>query len=175
MRPKSASSEVVGRAIAAGNVAALCFGGSGKSIRDRLERFALWRFVSDPERELFEPFALTEQAKGYHSWLVESVQSLAWSLSLAELDHFRHCDDTLSSLFPHNRDPSGFLDAARIRPLDEILQECDTLYMLHWCAVEVNLTGQSSRIELPLVQFRRHAADWVVGIAEAWDDVTMDT
>lgn len=169
-----AAAEVAGRAIAAGYVAALCFGGPPAPIRRHLEQFDLWRFVSVKEQSLFAPDA-PMQAKSYYAWLIESIQFFAWSLALADLDHFRRCDDNLSSRFPHKTDPTPFIASARLRPQDELRQESDTLYMLHWSAADANLTGSTTRLDLPMVAFRRHAADWVVGTREDWDEVSLDT
>jgi hypothetical protein len=65
--------------------------------------------------------------------------------------------------------------SAQLRALDEIRQECDTLYMLHWSAVESHLSGQKTRIALPIVSYRRHAAEWIAGTADEWDEVPLDT
>ena len=93
------------------------------------------------------------------------------------LDHFKECSEALASYFPRaGTDPSDFIFRATLRPVEELLQEADTLYMLHWRTVENNLMGApDAHVVLPRVSFRRHAADWVVGVAEAWEDVPMDT
>ena len=102
---------------------------------------------------------------------------MAWSLGLVTLDHFAPCNDSLASHFPKaGDDPGEFIANAHVQPIEELRQEADTLYMLHWIAAEANLEGKSDlRIVLPRISFRRHAADWVIGVAEGWDDVPLDT
>jgi hypothetical protein len=176
LQPKL-SSQVAARATAAGYLAAFCFGVPAEKVRKDLERFALWQHLSAEEQALITNPDASDQSKAFHSWLIEAIQFMAWSLGLVTLDHFAPCSKTLASQFPKaGADPSQFIANARLRPIGELLQEADTLYVLHWFAVEANLEGQpDKRVVLPSVSFRRHAADWVVGVAEAWDDVSLDT
>jgi hypothetical protein len=176
LQPKS-SALVAARAIAAGYLAAFCFGAPAEKVRADLERFSLWQHLSAEEQFLLSNPEASDQNKGFHGWLIEAIQFMAWSLGLVTLDHFTECSETLAGQFPKaGTDPSQFIANARLRPISELLQEGDTLYMLHWFAVDANLIGQpDNRVVLPRVSFRRHAADWVVGVAEAWDDVSLDT
>jgi hypothetical protein len=176
LRPKKAS-QVASRAIAAGCVAYFCFGASRSRVRDELQRFALHQHLSSDERDLVDAADASTEGTHVHAGLVESIQFLAWSLGLVTLDHFTQCHPTLASQFPRaGSDPAEFIARARLRSLQEILQEADTLYMLHWRAVQDNLTGRRDpRLVLPRVSFRRHAADWVIGVADAWEDVPLDT
>jgi hypothetical protein len=173
-RPKTAA-EVASRAVAAGHVAAACFGAPASKVLSTLERSGLLPFIS-PEESAFlaDP---DEQSAAFHGWLIESIQFLGWALGHVVLDHFAACQDTLASHFPApGTDPAPFISASTLRPASEIELEADTLYMLHWRAVENNITGRSDdRILLPMVSFRRHAADWVIGVADAWEDVPLDT
>ncbi|HSD37291.1 MAG TPA: DUF4272 domain-containing protein [Rhodocyclaceae bacterium] len=176
LQPKSAS-QVAARAIAAGYVAAFCFGAPAEKVRKDLERLALWEHLSSEEQVLLTNPDAGDEAKAFHSWLIEAIQFMAWSLGLLTLDHFAPCSEALASQFPKaGADPGQFIANAHLRPIGELLQEADTLYMLHWLAVETNLQGQPNQgVVLPRTSFRRHAADWVVGVAEAWDDVSLDT
>lgn len=176
LNPKS-SSQVAARATAAGYLAAFCFGAPLNKVRNDLERFELWRHLSTEEQGLLLNPGAGEQAKVFHGWIIEAIQLMAWSLGLVYLDHFAPCMETLAGQFPKaGADPSHFIANARLRPAGELLQEADTLYMLHWFAVEANLKGlPDNRVVLPRVSFRRHAAEWMIGVAEAWDDVSLDT
>jgi ribosomal protein L25 (general stress protein Ctc) len=176
LKPKS-SAQVAARAVVAGYLAAVCFGAPQEKVRLDLERFSLWQHLSTEEQTLVSSPAASEQSKAFHRWLIESIHFMAWSLGLAPLDHFTPCSETLASLLPKaGTDPAQFIASQNLRPIDELLQEADTLYMLHWFAVDANLNGQPNmRVVLPQISFRRHAADWVIGVAEAWDDVSLDT
>ncbi len=166
---------VAQRAVAASYVAAVSFGADAAGARKYLERFGLWVCLSERERMFLQSGAFAPEQRAQFGWMVESLQFLAWSLGLVELDHFRHCDDALASVFPFDAAPAAFFAAATLRTRGEIRQEADTLCMLHWAARQAQLDGQPSRIMLPVVQHRRHAAEWIVGTAEEWDDVGLDT
>ena len=175
LKPKTAGSVAV-RAIAAGYVAALCFGADMQGSREDLERFELWTSLTDEERQLFGSDVRLTAVKDSNSWVVEAIQCMAWALCKTGLKHFSPCDENLRSLLPMGVDPSAFCLEAELRPLDVLCQEADTLYMLHWRAVENNLRGvKDPRLVLPRISFRRHAADWMIGTAEAWEDVPLDT
>jgi len=176
LQPKSGS-QVAARAIAAGYVAAFCFGAPAEKGHKYLDLFALWQHLSADEQALLTNPASSDQSKAFHGWIIEAIQFMAWSLGLVTLDHFVPCSENLANLFPKaSDDPSEFIASAQLRPVDELLQEADTLYMLHWLAVAANPKGKPDlRIVLPRLRFRRHAADWVIGVAEAWDDVSLDT
>jgi hypothetical protein len=176
LRPKTAK-EVARRAIAASNIAALCFGAPPKKVEAELHRIGLWSALTKREQALFSAEGLNDASKGYNSWLAESIQVMAWALGLSELNHLAACPDDLAARMPKpGTDHSSFMESVSLRSLDELLQASDTLYMLHWRAVESNLKGApDKRVLLPRISFRRHAADWVVGVAEDWDDVLLDT
>ncbi|MFM9835939.1 MAG: DUF4272 domain-containing protein [Methylophilaceae bacterium] len=176
LQPKS-SMQVAARAIAAGYVAAFCFGAPAEKVRKDLEHFALWQHLSEEEQALISNPKVTDQSKAFHGWLIESIHFMAWSLGIVKLNHLAPCNEALASKFPQaGTDPAQFIANARLLPLNELLQEADTLYMLHWFAVMENLENQPSNlVVLPRVSFRRHAADWIVGVAEKWEDVSLDT
>lgn len=176
LRPKS-SAEVAARAVSAGYVAAACFGAPTTQLRKDLERFGLWEHLTPDEQGYLNEPNPTDQSVALHSWLIESIQFLAWSLGLDALDNFTPCSEALATHFPRGGiDPVEFVSQATLRPMEEVLQEADTLYMLHWRAVENNLGHTpDARVVLPRLSFRRHAADWTIGVAEGWEDVSLDT
>jgi hypothetical protein len=176
LQPKSAA-EVASRAIAAVYAAAASFGAPRDRIRGDLHRFAVWNHLSADERSFINDKNPSAEITHFHGWLIESIQFFAWALGLTALDHFEECQETLAGLFPEaGADPNPFISAAKLRPLEELLQESDTLYMLHWYAVGGSIAGQrDKRIVPPRIMFRRHAADWMIGVAEKWEDVSLDT
>ena len=89
LQPKSAS-DVAARVVAAGYVAALCFGAPAEKIRSSLDRFALWTHLSSDEQDFVSIATLSAQSTGFHSWLIESVQFMTWALGIVALDHFAH-------------------------------------------------------------------------------------
>jgi len=176
LRPKSPV-EVAARAVSACYVAAFCFGTPAPKVSESLKQFGLWQYLTTAEQELLIDPSPDSQSLAFHGWLIESIQFLAWSLGLVALDHFTECSNQLATHFPRGgSDPADFIAQAKLRPINELLQEADSLYMLHWRAVENKVVGSpDTRVVLPRVSFRRHAADWVIGVAEAWEEVPLDT
>lgn len=176
LQPKSAS-EVASRAIAAIYTAKASFGAPRSKVRAGLDRFTLWPYLTADEQSfIYDPNPSAESTH-VHGWLIEAIQFIAWALGLTALDHFEECQVTLAGHFPDSStDPTPFISAAKLRPLVELRQEADTLYMLHWYAVEESFAGRrDERIVPPRIVFRRHAADWLIGVAEKWEDVPLDT
>lgn len=176
LQPKSAS-EAASRAIAASYTAKASFGAPRSKVRAELDRFTLWPHLSADEQSFIDDRHPTPESTHFHGWLIEAIQFIAWALGLTALNHFEECQVTLAGHFPGSgTDPTSFISAAKLRPLVELRQEADTLYMLHWYAIEEGLSGRrDERIVLPRIVFRRHAADWLIGVAEKWEDVSLDT
>lgn len=176
LQPKSAS-EIASRAITAIYAAKASFGAPRDRVKKDLHRFGLWIHLSADEQSFIEDEHASAESTHFHGWLIESIQFIAWALGLTALDHFEECQVTLAGLFPEaGTDPNLFISGAKLRPLEELLQEADTLYMLHWYAVAGSIAGRrDERVVPPRIIFRRHAADWLIGVAEKWEDVSLDT
>jgi len=134
------------------------------------------RFASQSERKLLSSSQISERDKINAQWQVECVQSLAWCLGIVELDPFRGCDDDLAQHFPKPfTDPSEFFNTATLRPFEEIYQQADLHFRLHWAARNARLRGQNSKVNEEMIQERRKALDWVIGVDADWDEIPMDT
>jgi hypothetical protein len=167
------SLEVARRAMVLCHIVGIGFGQSGQKMREALERFGLLAYASQNEQRLLDQPEYTEQQRVNATWLVECLQSLGWCLGTLELNPFAGCDDDLASHFPAPfTDPSAFIAHAKLRPFDEIYQQADLHYRLHWAARDARLTGKQSRLHEGVIQERRKAIDWVVGVAADWDEVS---
>ncbi|WP_253284539.1 DUF4272 domain-containing protein, partial [Arcanobacterium phocae] len=112
LQPKS-SAAVAARAVSAGYVAAVCFGASAPRVSKDLKQFGLWQFLTPDEQDLLTETNPSCQSLAFHGWLIESIQFLAWSLGLAELEHFTQCSEKLASHFPRaGTDPAEFISRA---------------------------------------------------------------
>ncbi|MNN39445.1 hypothetical protein D3C81_1534840 [compost metagenome] len=71
-----------------------------------------------------------------------------------------------------------FMDAASVRPAEEILDEADKIYRMHWACVNHRIQGKEAPAGLneSVVMERRRALFWVLGFRnEEWDHISMDT
>jgi hypothetical protein len=175
MHPQDARSVAI-RCVVLSHVIGVGFGGDTVRLKGLLEEFDLYRCASPREQDLLSKHEHTEQERLDATWLTECVQSLAWCLGLVKLDPFRRCDDDLASHFPRPAaDPRYFISKAALLPFDEIYQQADLHYRLHWAARNARLMGQRCRVGEEFIGERRKALDWVVGVATNWDEIPDNT
>ena len=163
--------DVASRACALGYVVGLAFDADPDDLIQQLTDFSLWDFVTQKERELLRKEKLSEKEVNQVSRLVESIQALAWCLGLIEMDHFDECSDELASKFPMGEDPKNFIKRAKLVSTTQFQESCDFLYRLHWASVQ----GQELPVAPALIEQRRIALDWVYGVEEDWDEISLDT
>lgn len=175
LNPQS-SQDVARRAVVLSHMIGIGFGQTGAKMKAPLEQFGLLKFASANEIRLFNADTYTEQEKVNATWLVECMQALGWCFGFVDLDPFAGCDDDLASHFPPPfTDPSEFIANAGLRPFSEIYQQADLHYRLHWAARDARLNGTESPVKEGIIQERRKALDWVVGVEADWDEMPMDT
>jgi hypothetical protein len=175
LHPQDARSVAI-RCVVLSHVIGIGFGGDAARLKGLLEEFDLYQYASPGEQELLSRHEHTEQETVNATWLTECVQSLAWCLGLVDLEPFRRCDDDLASHFPRpGADPRDFISKATLRSFDEIYQQADLHYRLHWAARNARLMGHHCRVSEELIGERRKALDWVVGVAANWDEIPDST
>ncbi len=166
---------VAKRALVLGHMISIGFGAPVESMKSSLEEIGLLSDLSEQEISLLNG-DITPQQKINCTWLTECVQALGWCLGLVELDPFRRCDDDLASHFPEPFcDPHQFITDAELRPFDQLFCQADLHYRLHWSARDCRLHGIKSPIEEEVIQERRRALDWTIGVSSDWDNIPMDT
>jgi hypothetical protein len=175
LNPQDARS-VAARIMVLSHVIGIGFGAGTERLRKSLEEFDLLKYASAKEQILLNKSEHTQQEKTNVTWLTECVQSLAWCLGLVDLNPFRMCDDNLANHFPKPfADPNNFISAATLRPFDEIYQQVDLHYRLHWAARNARLLGRHTNLVEGLISERRKALDWAIGVEANWDEIPLDT
>jgi hypothetical protein len=174
VKPRTAQ-DIASRLSALAYVIGLGFDAKGKDLLEQLNKFNLMPHVSGYESSLLSQDIIGDEDKINMSWLTECAQALAWCIGLVELDHFRHCDDDLAHKIPFKEDPQEFIQNAKLRPINEIQEQSDLLYRMHWYARNCGLTGKDCELSEGIVSERRKAIDWAYGVEEDWDEVPMDT
>jgi len=153
---------------------------SGDEMIEYLKEFDLWRKVSPKERKFLENENPSEKDKVDHSWKIESLNVLLWSLN--KFDHldlpinmcdFQHIED-LPDL---GIDPTEWIEKSRLRNKEEILNQVDLIYRIHWATRDAELNNKEIPGNFhPGIVFERHyALNWIVLYADEWDDITTDT
>lgn len=169
------ASDVAGRLCALAYVIGLDYDVKGSELLKHLKYFNLMPYVSKYEKDVLNKNSIGDQDKINMSWLAESAQALAWCIGIADLDHFKHCEDDLADKIPIKFDPSEFIEEARLRPIEDIQRQSDLLYRMHWYTRHCGLEGQNCKLSGGIIFERRKAIDWVYGVEEEWDEVPMDT
>jgi hypothetical protein len=115
-----------------------------------------------------------------YSWRIESLNVLLWSLKKFDdlqlpinMCDFEHIED-LPDL---SVDPTEWIEKSRLRNNEEILNQVDLIYRIHWATRDAELNGKKIPGNFhPGIIFERHyALNWLVRYANEWDDITTDT
>jgi hypothetical protein len=176
LSPPTASA-VAQRALVLGAMVAVGFDDSAEEWRAWLSDVGLAGTLSGAERSFFEKEP-SDQERIDATWLEECLQVLLWGLSLVELDHFARCDEDLVRRLPHagtQADVQDFIASARLRPFEEIYQQCDLLYRLHWVARHLDARELPRELSEEVVRERHRAINWLTGVETDWDEVATDT
>lgn len=132
------------------------------------------------ELALLDKESLTEQEQATTTWRYECVYLLLWALGLEwELGY----PDTICEV-PHmvemviNQSRVILTSKICLRDKEEILEQLDQIYRMHWACVEAHLHHQQPEggMEAGVVYERHYALNWLTGYEEQeWDEVSTDT
>jgi hypothetical protein len=170
--------DVAHRCLALFTAVAVAYGFPRSKARAWTEREGLRKALTPSERAFLDAETSGDAPSFQQS--VEALWALAWALGRVDgLDFAEPCADDFVGLFPNVKvgEPiDGFVEAARLRPIDQVAAALDLSYCLHWTVVQARLDGRSSpgRVEAWVVTQRRHALEWLVAPDE-WDEVSLDT
>jgi hypothetical protein len=163
------------RCFVLGYLTGVCYEVPTREIASELHKWKLWDFVSSDENQLLGEEEPSRQTRINCGWLTECIQVLAWGLGLAELDHWRECDDDLADRFPLYTDPWEVIIHAHLRPFQEVYQQSDLLYRLHWAVKNSKDRGKNAGLNWEVIQERHKGINWLSGLERDWDEVTTDT
>ncbi|MGL6290984.1 MAG: DUF4272 domain-containing protein [Silanimonas sp.] len=122
----------------------------------------------------------TEHERIQFTWRYEAAWTLLWSLGYVDAlgKPAAICDVPRAVGFMRERTSAEFIDDARLRPIDEVVDEADLIYRYRWALVDARINGRAPPAELePGVALERHyALNWLVGyMGQEWDDISTDT
>ena len=141
----------------------------------------LWNAVSEDEKALFLKKELTEQETYNISWRSECIYLMLWAINKVDILEFppRNCEiSEILKLLPDYLEPSkDFIENAKLKATNEILDMSDLLYRLHWAVRQAGLEKKNSPrdIDPGIVQERHYAINWITYYYDNWDDITTDT
>ncbi|MCM3039440.1 DUF4272 domain-containing protein [Paenibacillus motobuensis] len=156
-------------------------GESKDFIINLLQKFGVEEQLTNKERELLQDENPTNQAAINITWQYEAYWALIWALGLVEKLDFpdQVCDcDYAIKVVSECDSFDDFYRKTSMRSQEEILDEADRIYRLHWACVDSRIHGQEAPAGMneSIVMERRRGLFWMIGrFGEGWDDISMDT
>jgi len=172
--------EVAQRAIAVCLAAVKGEGIEQETIDILVKQFDAEKFFSPEEAEFIKKAEITQSDRVKFSWRYECYWVLLWSLGYVEtLDRPEGiCDVKKAVSFLRGKTTDEFIKGAKLRPINEILDQADLIYRYNWAAVNARVKGEETPAELEagVVQERHYVLNWLIGyMDQKWDDISTDT
>jgi hypothetical protein len=184
------SKEDIGyRSLALTVVAAKASGMRQPSVENAVKHLGLSSHFSPRERAFILDPMPPHQDVVQASWRAEAAWPLFWALGFVDqLDRptpvvgGRDLPKAVHAVQDHGAQP--YIDSARLRSLNEVLDATDLIYRYHWAVREAWLRGHKmpAGFDPGVVQERHHALNWLlIPVDEeaeawpAWDDVDTST
>lgn len=144
------------------------------------KKYNLWNEVSPKERNYLLKSLRSKDDDLNMIWKVEDVNVLLWALG--EIDSLtfpnKECRSADFKTIPSfGADPAKWINKARIRNTEDILNETDLIYRMHWATEDASLSGVAApaRLNGDVVEERHYALNWLTMYEREWDDITTDT
>lgn len=172
--------EIAKRAIAIIVVAAKGEGTDQATINAITKKYGADKFFS-PEEAAFirenNP-GKTDQIK--FTWRYECAWVLLWSLGYVDTleKPEKICDVPKTVEILLKRNTERFIKDAKLRPIDQILDQADLIYRYNWAVTSARIKGlpAPAGLEGGVVQERHYALNWLIGyMDQEWDDISTDT
>ena len=177
--PRS-SVEIAKRAIALHCVIAASHEVSRTDISEWLKSENLYDELSPWERKFMEVEENSLRDIIQATWRVEGQVALLWSIQkIEQMDALTgQCNttplvDAMPDLFSST---SAFVEAAVLKSKEEIHEEYERIYDIHWKVRNAKNKGIPIEYNSGVVQERHYAMNWITGYCgQAWDEITTDT
>lgn len=174
-------SEIATRIMILTGIIDTAFDEDRKEIVSWLKDTNLWKDVSKSEKEYLTKKSLTKEDKIASSWRTEAVNVLFWSLGMVDKlnEPIKECD--LTKAHEGTKEKYGSLDnfikQSEIRSTEEILDQIDLIYRIHWAVRDAILNNRPypNGYDPSIVYERHYALNWITCYQEDWDDITTDT
>jgi hypothetical protein len=153
---------------------------TSEEITGFFKKYNLWKYVSPNERTYLAKPNKTDKDNNPMTWRVENLNTLLWALNhfdkLAyptEMCDFRNYKNLPSV----ENDPTEWINNSKLRETEDILNETDLIYRLHWATEDarVNNTKTPANLNTDVLLERHFALNWLTMYSEDWDDITTDT
>ena len=111
-------------------------------------------------------------------WKLEGYRVLLWVLGFANLDYPDKKISTEIAISPILKysDLSGFLENAKLRDMEEILDMANLVYHYDWACVDARINGKPAppKLDQRIVKERHAAFSWLL-YDDDWDNPELNT
>lgn len=145
-----------------------------------VEEYQLTDAFSPDETAFMADTSPPEHDRIQFLWRYEAANTLLWALGyLPELGRPEViCDAAHVTSFVERRSRDQFIADAKLRPVDEILDQADLIYRYHWAVrnAQINWQEAPTGLDSSIVLERDYALNWLTGhMGQDWDDISTDT
>ena len=181
--------EIAYRSLALTVVTAKAVGMRQPSVENAVKQLGLAPHFSRRERGFILDPTPPHQDVVHFSWSGEAAWPLFWALGFVDrLDRpitvvgERDLPHAVHAVQDHGAQP--YIDSARLRALDEVLDQIDLIYRYHWAVREAWLRGHKmpAGLDPGVVEERHHALNWLAVPKDEqpdewpdWDEVDTST
>ena len=177
IRPKE---DVIGRALALCYLGLKSEGAEQKHLDGFEKKYQVAQYFTEAEKLYVNASTPTEQQTTDANWRYESLHVLLWSLGylddLSFPNEMCNVGEDVKIIFRKTKDE--FIAGAKLRSKEEILDQADLIYRIHWACVDSRIKNQDAPSGLnPSIVYERHyALNWLIHYMDQdWDDVSTDT
>lgn len=146
-----------------------------------LQRYDVDEYLTDNEIDFLRTEEPSRQDAVDISWQYEAYWVLIWALGFVDTldfpDHVCDCNYAIKVVSSYESF-EHFYSKTAMRNKEEILDEADKIYRLHWACVNSRIQGQEAPADMieSIVMERRRGLFWMIGhLDEGWDHISMDT
>jgi len=148
---------------------------------DMLQKFGVADCLTENESKLLRDDEPRVEEAINISWQYEAYWTLIWALGLVDAldfpDRVCDCDYAIQVVSDCETFEQFYLKTA-MRSKEEIMDEADKMYRLHWSCVNSRIKGEEAPAGMneSIVMERRRGLFWMIGHRnEDWDHISMDT
>lgn len=150
-----------------------------KTLQNVRQRFLCDRYFSQKERAYLQTEAPEEKDAINFSWQHENLLVMEWAMGFSDRLEFPEsvCDGAeVFSIMNQFDSFDAMLSQARVRTLNEILDEADFIYRLDWACVDarINNLDAPTGVEPGVVMERHKTLNWLIS-RDDWDEVDIST
>ena len=173
-----ATTEIINRIISITIVSAKGSGAPEELIDKYIKKFDAMELFSEYEREFILCDDPGQDELNYYLWKIECNSVFLWALqftpSLSLSNDLPNAEYIYRTILESTKE--DLFIKAKLRSINEILDELDFVYRLHWAIAD----ARTNQKELPLhispgvIYERRYALSWLVHyMNKEWDEITM--